>query len=435
MLSPQYGFLKRGYTFWDRTAQAPSSGYNTLVAATPANVSAGASPFESGLVRKTLVGWFLSGVLSSFLGAILPVWRYHLTEDFLIVGNFFLAMNVGILVAVPLWRYVLPKRNLSLVLGCGCGIACVSLLFLAELSPATLFWWRMAGIAGIGCGNGLLNLALFQALTPVYRMNPSASLSLSGTFFGLGCAVTALLVAGTFFMYTVPSILVFLAALPGYGAGIFAIGRLKMPEEPDVSSFRRRLVEFRTPAAVLLALLLFFQFGNEWAIAGWLPLFLTRRVGASPEGALMLLAVYWLALVVGRVVVLSILPAVNHARLLGASVLAALFGCTILFSTNNRFGATIGVLLVGAGFASVYPLVAERIGKRFPDYQPSFYSGIFCLGMTGGMLAPWSLGLFANLWGIRVAMILPVFGSVMVFLLVLAIWAETKFSFSTQSRI
>lgn len=405
------------------------------MAASPADVLSGSSPIESGLVRKTLAGWFLSGVLSSFLGAILPVWRYHLTEDFLIVGHFFLAMNVGILAAVPLWRYVIPRRKLSLALACGCGIACGALLYLAALSPAPLFWWRMFGIALLGCGNGLLNLALFHAVTPVYRMNPSATLSLSGTFFGLGCAVTALLVAGTFFMYTVPSILILLAALPGYGAGLYAIKRVSAPVDIPSPSFRRGLGEFRTPAAVLLALLLFFQFGNEWAIAGWLPLFLTRRVGTSPEGALILLAVYWLALMVGRVVVLSILPVVSHARLLGTSVIAALFGCTILLATNNRFGATVGLLLVGAGFASVYPLVAEKIGKRFPDYRPSFYSGIYCVAMTGGMLAPWSLGLFANLWGIRVAMILPLLGSIMVFLLVLAIWAETNFSESAQPRV
>ena len=36
-------------------------------------------------------------------------------------------------------------------------------------------------------------------------------------------------------------------------------------------------VSFRSPGAVLFALLLFIQFGNEWSIAGWLPLFLIRR--------------------------------------------------------------------------------------------------------------------------------------------------------------
>ncbi len=402
------------------------------MAANPAEVLSGRSPFEAGLARKTLAGFFLSGLLASFLGAILPVWRCHLTDDFVVVGHYFLAMNAGILAAFPLWRYALPRRKVSLVLACACAVACASLLALATLSPASLAWWRIAGVAGIGCGAGLLNMALLQALAPVYKVNPSAALYLAGTFFGLGCVVTALLVAGTFFVYTVPSILVLLAALPGYGIGIYLLSRPRMVDESVQPSFRQGFSELHGAAAVLLAFLLFFQFGNEWAIAGWLPIYLTRRIGVSPEGSLILLAVYWLALVVGRVAVLSILPVVSHTKLLGASVLGALLGCTVLFSTNNRFGAAAGILLIGSGFASVYPLVAEKIGRRFPDYRPSFFRGIFLLALTGGMLAPWSLGWFASLWGIRVVMLLPLFGTLMVFVLVILIWAEAKFSEKAQ---
>ena len=57
---------------------------------------------------------------------------------------------------------------------------------------------------------------------------------------------------------------------------------------------RQAFADFRSLAAVLFALLLFVQFGNEWAIAGWLPLFLIQRLGISPESSLMLLAAYGL---------------------------------------------------------------------------------------------------------------------------------------------
>ena len=76
----------------------------------------------------------------------------------------------------------------------------------------------------------------------------------------------------------------------------------------------------RSPGAVLFSLLLFFQFGNEWAVAGWLPLFLIQRLGISPATSLLMLALYWLALLVGRVVAQWILPRVRHARLLVWSV-------------------------------------------------------------------------------------------------------------------
>jgi fucose permease len=53
--------------------------------------------------------------------------------------------------------------------------------------------------------------------------------------------------------------------------------------------------------------------------------------------------------------------------------------------------------------------------------------------MTGGFLAPWLLGYFAEAWGIQAVMILPLFGTFMVFLLVLLIMLEAKLS--SLSRI
>jgi fucose permease len=78
------------------------------------------------------------------------------------------------------------------------------------------------------------------------------------------------------------------------------------------------------------------------------------------------------------------------------------------------------------GFAPVYPLVVEKIGSRFPHYHPGFVNGIFSLALTGGMLVPALVGYASEVFGIGVLMMAPVLGTFIVFLLVLAIWAETK---------
>lgn len=376
--------------------------------------------------RRALAGFFLSGVLFSFLGAILPLWRHHLTEDFLVVGNYFLALNVGILAAAALAGWVLPGKSVSFLLVLGTSLASGAFLAMAVAPPGDGPWWRVAGILLLGCGNGLLNTGIFHAISPAYRHDAAATIVLAGTFFSLGSMVTALLVAGTFRVYTAASILIFLALIPGYFIVVYA--RAASPESAGQRhpSIRLVLKDFRSPAAVLLTLVLFFQFGNEWAIAGWLALFLIHRLGISPEASLILLAVYWLALLVGRITALVVLPRWRHGRLLLGGVLAAVLGCTVLLSTDNRFGAVAGILLVGAGFAPVYPLVVEKIGGRFPYYHPGLFNGLFSCALTGGLLAPWSLGLFASRWGIRVVMWLPLLGTVVVLLLLLLLWAETK---------
>jgi hypothetical protein len=149
-------------------------------------------------------------------------------------------------------------------------------------------------------------------------------------------------------------------------------------------------------------------------------------VGLSPAGALRTLALYWLFLLGGRLGAIAILPRVSHGLLLLGSVLSALFGCLILHYAGTGFGAVSGVFFLGAGYASIYPLVAEAIGRRFPYYHPGFFNGIFSLALLGGLLAPASLGYAASQWGVGVVIGLPLFGTWMVAFLLLAIWLESK---------
>jgi len=203
---------------------------------------------------------------------------------------------------------------------------------------------------------------------------------------------------------------------------------------PHQPSPRAILGELRSPGAVLFSLLLFFQFGNEWALAGWLPLFLSQRLGISPATSLQMLALYWFALLIGRVAAQWILPRISHAKLLVMSVLASMFGCIVLILTDNRFGAVTGILLVGGAFAPIYPLVVEKIGHRFPDYHPGFYNGIFSFAIAGGLLAPCALGYLASVWGVRAVMTLPLIGSAVVFLLLMLIWLEARLAVSGSGR-
>lgn len=141
-----------------------------------------------------------------------------------------------------------------------------------------------------------------------------------------------------------------------------------------------------------------------------------------------MLSLYWLALLVGRVVAQAILPRVPHFRFLLVSVASAMLGLVILTFTNNSFGVVTGILMVGGGFAVVYPLVVEMIGARFPYYHPGVINGIFSVAATGSMLSPATLGYFAELWGIRVVVGVPLLGTFAVAVLILLIWLENRLS-------
>ena len=374
---------------------------------------------------KALAGFLLSGFLLALLGAILPAWGYHRDPaDFSAVALYFISLAAGIIGASAFARRLIARRGLSFLLVFACALACVALAYLSMVSPPVSKWWRAGGLAALGMSAGLLNLGLFYAISSGYQRDAAGTVNRGGIWYGLGCLAATLLVAGTFYAYSISSILVFMAAFPALFGLVYARTSFitqENREPPTAPGF-----QFRTPGVILFALLLFFQFGNEWSIAGWLPIFLIRRVGLSPSSALLILALYWSLLMIGRLVAVAALSRIRHGRLLMGSVLAALFGCLILFFTNNGFGAATGACLLGAGYASIYPLVAEAIGARFPSYHPGFFSGIFSLALIGGLLAPATLGYAADAWGVGVVVGIPTIGTCLVMVLVPLIWLEAK---------
>jgi len=148
-----------------------------------------------------------------------------------------------------------------------------------------------------------------------YQSDPAGTVTIGGVWYGLGCSRHDP-VAGTFYAYTVPSIIIFMAVVPG----LFAGGLRRTEFGPAAAATHPRFAgdgDFRSPGAVLFALLLFWPVGNEWSIAGWLPIFLIRRVGLSPRarsrfsrstGSSFWRAAWWR----------SVLPRVRHGRLWSA---------------------------------------------------------------------------------------------------------------------
>ncbi len=382
--------------------------------------------------RRSLSGFFLCGVLLSFLGMILPAWGYHLLSQFKLVGFYFLALGGGQLIGLRVSRHLLNRLSVQSILILSSLIAAIGLTLLGLYAPPAPFPWRIGGLVTIGAAAGLLSTTVFHAITPVYRQDPAGTLNLSGMLYGSGCLACSLLVAATYYVYTPGSILYWIAAIAVLLGYYFRRGKFpKTPALDQLRSEERRSLQsvardFQSPGAMLFGLLLFFQFGNEGALAGWLPLLLVQRLGVSPSTALWILAEYWFFLVVGRGVAQALLPRVSHPRLLLASVLAAIVGCMILATTVSVFGAVMAVFFVGSGFAMIYPLVTEKIGNRFQYYHPGFYNGIFSFASAGAILAPFSVGYLTDWFGISAVMVLPLLGTLTVFLLLVLISIETR---------
>ena len=145
-----------------------------------------------------------------------------------------------------------------------------------------------------GFAAGLLHTAIFHAISPMYRHDPAATVNLAGILFGSGCFTVAILISGTFYIYTAAAVQVWIAVIPA----LFGWMYWKTPFGPACSAHASPRHIFRVaqhgrgsiePPSVL-------PVGKRMGarrLASALP---EPAVGISPPTALGMLALYWLAL-------------------------------------------------------------------------------------------------------------------------------------------
>ncbi|MBV8552149.1 MAG: MFS transporter [Acidobacteriaceae bacterium] len=377
-----------------------------------------------------IAGFLLLGVLLGLLGSLLITWQYHIEVEPQLIGVHFLALNAGYVLAAALAQRFIQRFGIQPIAVGSSALALVSLVALSFLAPPVAATWRILGVAMVGVSSGGLATSLLYALEQRFSAAPAATANRAGVFFGSGCLLSTLIVGLTYFTGFLRLPVLLLAAVPLAFLVLFArqqarvaLAPMRTPENALRGTLDETLKDLRSIAAVLLSLLLFFQFGNEWALAGWLPLFLIHRLGSNPVSAVYTLAAYFLALMTGRLVVQKLLPRVSHRRLLLISMTTAMLGYLLLSITDSLAGAGIAVVVIGASYAPIYPLVAERLDDRF-SYHPGFYNGTFSIAITGATCIPWLLGYVDAYLGMRYVMLLPALGSILVLILALLIMLE-----------
>ncbi len=389
-------------------------------------------PFPGQIQLRSLpvrwvLGFFLCGSLFSMIGALMVAWRYYMGQDSRLVGLHFLALDGSVLLAHLMARRYVNAGSVRWAMITGSLISTVGLVALSFVLPPAPMGFRLIGLVVVGAGVGVIFSGLFYLIRPFQQSRPAAIVNFNGALFGFGALFVTLLIGGTYYLYTVQFEMLLLASMPLVFLAVWWKQRQTAPEAGTAPTQTPivRIGYLGSIAAALFSLLLFFQFGNECSIAAWLPLFLVRRLGSDPESAVFVLALYFFALMACRAGAQLLLRRVDHAKLLMVSTVTAIIGYFGLSMTSSLIGAAAAVVLIGAGFASIYPLVAEKVGRRFGAH-PGFYDSIFLAAFSGAIFQPASLGFVDHYLGLGYVMLLPAFGTLIVFLLLLLIMLEAK---------
>lgn len=369
-------------------------------------------------------------MLAGLTGSLLVAWQYHIDTDPKLIGLHFLSLNAGYVTASLSAQYLLRRFPLRWTAIGSCLLGCAAAVALSFVPPPWDVGYRIGGLGLLGLSGGALTTSLLYVLEPYFSRSPASAVNVTGGLFGLGCALATGTIAATYFVFSAVAARLALATVPLIFAILFWRSRFPaaqkpLPSQPAEERSRRALRDIRSVAAVLFSLLLFFQSGNEWVIAGWLPLFLIRRLGANPIWAILALVMYFLSLTAGRFFSRKLFTRISHRKLLVAGTALAMGGYLVLSLTTSMTVAWLAVISIGAGFAPIYPLLTETLDDRF-SYHPGFYNGIFTVAITGAMSAPWLISYVDSSFGIQYLMFVPALGSVLVLILTLLIMFEAK---------
>ncbi|HEY7209784.1 MAG TPA: MFS transporter [Bryobacteraceae bacterium] len=386
--------------------------------------------------RVWLSGFLLLGVLLGLLGSLLVVWRYQIDVEPHLIGFHFLAVNAGYVIAAALAERLLRRISTRVLAMSACTTALASLAWLAFAAPPAGSHWRLAALLLMGLAAGALGSALLYGCEAAFEKNPLGSAFRAGTLFGAGCLLATVTIGATYFLGSPQIEMILLAVVPLVFLLLFAktsVQSAASARTVEQDRLHETLRDLRSIATLLFSLLVFFQFGNEWAVAGWLPLFLIHRLGSNPALSIGVLAAYFVALMLGRIAAYKLLPHVHHRRFLIASITVAICGFTLLELAGSLLTATVSVVVIALGFAAIYPLISDWLDHRF-SYHPGFYNGAISIAVTGAMSVPWLLGFVAAWFGMGYLMLLPALGSVLVLVLVLLLMFEAHLMRDTPAE-
>jgi fucose permease len=370
------------------------------------------------LMLSAWAGIFVFGLVMAILGAILPSLFERLRFDKSEAGNLFFFMNLAMLVMSVVFGPVVDRFGYKyFLMVCSLFVAASFLLF--TLAPTYSFLVGAALLLGLGGGglNGGAN-AMTSDLNPEKR---SAALNLLGIFFGFGALTIPFLIGALLSELGLRNILLVATALGLVPFFFFLLLRFPQAKQAQGFPLRQAARVIGHPLLWLCGFLLFFQSGNEFTVGGWMSTYLRENFGLSPRPASFVLAGYWAALMLGRLLAVRLVRRVKNETMVLGSAFLSLLAASLLAAAPTAPLASVGALLIGLGFAAVYPTTLAVVGEAFPAFSGTTFSFVFVIGLAGGMTAPWLVGRIAAASSLRSGFIVPVVCCAMIVLLQTAI--------------
>jgi len=366
---------------------------------------------------------FVFGIVMAILGAILPSLFERIGFGAGAAGNLFLTMNFAMLLATLFFGPVVDRFGFRSILAVSAFLVAAAFLL---LSRAATYSVVLAAAVVLGLGGGALNGGTNALTSDLHEGEKrGAALNVLGIFFGFGALSVPFLIGTLRERLGLGRILVLATALSLVPFIIYVVLRFPRAKHAQGFPIKDAAGIARNPLLWLTGFILFFESGNEFTVGGWISSHLQTTFGVAAGTAALVLAGYWAAVMAGRLVSSRLVRGVRNETLILASAALSLVAALLMALAPSGPAAAMGAVLIGAGFAAIYPTTLAIVGANFAAFTGTAFSVVISLGLVGGMLSPWLAGRIAQASSLRRGFIIPVVNCAMIIVLTLFVRLRT----------
>jgi fucose permease len=200
--------------------------------------------------------------------------------------------------------------------------------------------------------------------------------------------------------------------------------------DSETATMRSSLALMQNPYVLAMTAAIFFYVGAEVCVSAGIPLFLKEQYNLDiARTGLLGTGLFFICLTVGRLFGSVILNWIKPSTFLVLSCISSLAGLAGMFAQSRSF-AVASFVLVGLGFANIFPLFFSAALERMPQ-RANELSGLMVTAIVGGAVLPPLMGLVADHSTVRIGFVVPIAAIVYVSIAALVSY---RGSFACQSQ-
>ena len=176
-------------------------------------------------------------------------------------------------------------------------------------------------------------------------------------------------------------------------------------EDEAPASFKSCISLLKNKYVLMMVLSIFVYVGAEVSMSSGIPILLKEEFGIEGFSLWLSWGLFFLPILIGRFSGAAILTKIKPMKFLFITVILSIVGVLMLL-VGNTFVAYAGIVLVGLGFANIFPLVFSITVDKMPE-RANELSGLMVTAIVGGAFIPPLMGIVADSTSVRLGFLIP----------------------------